>query len=443
MPAHETARPILLSGGIAMKRLLLAWLALAPIACGNTPVPSEDDDPAPEVQYTPVNSLPTAAEAPKGDVEALVKGNNEFALDLYHRLHNRPGNLILSPYSLSAALGMTSAGARGETLKEMTTALHFPEQDRLHPAFATLIRKLNNDGTRPGPELSTANALWGQIGGGFLPDFLRLTTSYYGASLTEVDFARDTEGARKAINAWGERATNGKVPELLNPETLSADTKLVLTNAIHFRGRWATAFKKSDTAEGSFTLASGETVRVPLMHQQAEWLYHENDDFQYVVMPYVGRDVDMILLLPRKHDGLPALEKDLTASRLDAIIGKPRGKSLVKMTLPRFKTTAAFSLKEELGGLGMKCAFSPDHADFSGLNGGRPRLHLEDVVHEALLEIDEKGTKAAASTAVVSRDKGDPPKEVEFRADHPFLFLIRDNRSGTILFLGRITDPTK
>jgi serine protease inhibitor len=426
-----------------MTRWLIALLALVPIACGGSPVPVEDDDPDPEAQYTLVNTLPTGTEAPDSDVEALVKGNNAFAFDLYQRLRDRPGNLILSPYSLSTALGMTSAGARGDTLKEMTVALHFPEQERVHPAFATLIRKLSNDGTRRGPELSTANSLWGQRGGELLPDFVKLNRDCYGAGLSEVDFLDDTDGARKAINAWGQRATNGKVQELLKREAVTRDTKLVLTNAIHFRGRWATAFKKSDTAEGAFTLASGENVRVPLMHQKVECKYSENDELQTVVIPYLGRDVEMILVLPRRHDGLATLETNLTADRIYRIIKKGPWRSLVTLTVPKVKTAGTFSLKAELRGLGMKSAFSPDLADFSGINGGQPRLYLEDVVHDAVLEIDEKGTKAAASTGVVHQDKGDPPEEVTFRADHPFLFLIRERHTGTVLFLGRVTDPTK
>jgi serpin B len=384
----------------------------------------------------PVEEPPNAATP--ADVATLVKGDNAFAFDLYRQLcETNQGNLFLSPYSISGALAMTSAGARGDTLTEMETVLHFPPQDQLHPAFKALIQQMNGDGKKRGYQLSTANALWSQKGYRFLPEFLRLTKDHYGAGLTEVDFVRDTEGARQTINAWAERETQDKIKELFKPGILTVYTRLVLTNAIYFKGDWASPFVKDYTRTAPFTLAGGNNVNVKMMFQEGNFQHHRGDGFEALEMPYAGKDLAMLVLLPKKPDGLPALEKDLTADLLAGIVAKLKT-GRMDVGLPRFKTTTEFRLEKTLEGLGMRQAFGRGAADFSGMNG-EDNLFISAVVHKAFVEVNEEGTEAAAATGVAV-DVSAPPC---FIADHPFLFLIRDTRNGSVLFLGRINDPTK
>jgi serpin B len=383
-------------------------------------------------------ALPAAAEKPQGP-PSIVEGNNAFAFDLYAQVAKKDGNLFFSPYSISAALAMTSAGARNQTLAEMEKALHFPAQERLHPAFATLHREINGDGkAKRAYELRTANKLWGQKGLGFRPEFLKLTADNYGAGLEEVDFVGATEAARLKINGWAEKETNDKIKDLLKPGILTGDTRLVLTNAIYFKGDWQYQFKKDQTREGAFQIGDGKSVKAPMMHQKGNFKFAFLPDLSALELPYSGKDLSMIVLLPHKTDGLPALEKKLNADLVNAVMGRLMPTSRLEVTLPKFKTTSEFSLKEALQALGMKQAFN-NGADLSGLTGS-PDLKIADVVHKAFVDVNEEGTEAAAVTGVVVELKSAPPA---FNADHPFVFLIRDNRNGSVLFLGRIVDPSK
>jgi serpin B len=377
-------------------------------------------------------------DGPKGP-PSIVQGNNDFAFDLYAQLAKKDGNLFFSPYSISAALAMTSAGARNQTLAEMEKALHFPAQERLHPLFAALHKEVNgqNQGKRA-YELRTANKLWGQKGLAFKADFLKLTADSYGAGLEEVDFAGATEAARLKINAWAEKETNDKIKDLLKPGLLTTDTRLVLTNAIYFKGDWQYQFKKDQTREGAFHLAGGKTVKAPLMHQKGAFKFAFLPDLSALELPYSGKDLSMVVLLPHKPDGLADLEKKLNAELFHAALRRLMPEPRLEVTLPKFQTTSEFSLKQALEALGMKQAFSKG-ADLSGLTGA-PDLFISDVVHKAFVDVNEQGTEAAAATGVVVDAKSAPPA---FVADHPFVFLIRDNRNGSVLFLGRLVDPTK
>ncbi len=376
-----------------------------------------------------VPARPAVADAPAKDVKLVVEGNNAFAVDLYHKLRAREGNLFLSPYSISTALAMTYAGARGETAAEMRKVLHFALPDeRLHAAFATLAYDLRPEGC----ELNIANRLWGGAGERFLDSFLELTEDYYGARLEQVDFAGATEAARKTINAWVEKQTRDKIKELLHRGDVDGAI-LVLTNAIYFKGDWASQFKEEATRDASFTLLDGATVQVPMMGQTADFRHARRDGLEVLELPYVGEELSMFVLLPDTHDGLPQLEEALTAVEMSGWLSDLR-KVEMAVFLPRFKTTCRFNLGDELVAMGMPLAFGG--ADFSGMNGGKD-LFISRVIHQAFVDMNEKGTEAAAATAVIMR-KGLPP---EFRADHPFLFLIRDNRSGSILFFGRAMNP--
>jgi len=386
-----------------------------------------------------------AATAPADRVK-VAEGINRFAFDLYAKLKDQEGNLFLSPYSISTALTMTYAGARGQTAQQMAEVLHFPanlvdDPDRLHGAYAASIKELNAGGKERGYELAVANRLWGQKGYGFLPDFLGLLKTHYGAGLEEVDFARATEAARQTINGWVEEQTKDKIKELLKPGVLDTMTRLVLTNAIYFKGQWLREFPKDATRDEDFFLAPEKKVTAPMMNQTGEFGYFGGPDFQALELPYKGEDLSMVVLLPKAKDGLADLEKALSAEKVAEAVAKLR-KQKVMVVLPKFKTTAEFEqLKEPLIALGMKDAFGTD-ADFSGMNGKKD-LFISAVVHKAFVAVDEEGTEAAAATAVVVKLTAlrEPPPI--FRADHPFVFLIRDKRSGAVLFLGRLTDPTR
>jgi serpin B len=381
----------------------------------------------------------SAAPVPPADEAAVVKGNNEFAFNLYARLRDKEGNLFCSPESISTALAMTYAGARGETAEQMAKTLHFTlAQERLHPAFHALIGTLNGGQKKRGFELRLANALWGQQGFDFLPAFLKLTHQNYGAGLREVDFRGNTEATRRTINAWVAKETQEKIKDLLKPGILDTNTRLVLTNAIYFKGDWEQQFKKGLTRVEPFHLSAGKEVKAPLMHQTADFRFLDGGSFQALELPYKGKQLSMVVLLPKKVDGLAELEKNLTAARLTQWLGKLHEQEVI-VTLPKFKATSEFSLGDTLSAMGMPLAFTPGMADFSGMNGSR-NLFIQAVVHKAFVDVNEQGTEAAASTGVAV-GLASAPIRTEFRADHPFVYLIRDTHSGSILFLGRMANP--
>jgi serpin B len=375
---------------------------------------------------------------------ALVKGNNVFAFDLYSQLRSRrEGNLFFSPYSISTALGMTYAGARGKTAEEMAKTLHFSlKPKRLHSAFKGLISDLNGDaGTRP-YRLDVANALWTQKGYPFLRDFVKLVVVDYHAEANLVDFQQPDQ-ARRVINAWVEKKTEDKIKELFKPNTVNKDTRLVLTNAIYFKGAWRYQFPKGATRKEVFRLGKEKTIKdVPLMHLTGKFSHYEGDSFQLLTMPYKGEELEMVVLLPKKVAGLAKFEKKLTAARLEDWRGRTRTQ-LVQITLPRLKVTSEFDLKKVLASMGMPRAFTRQ-ADLSGMTQSK-ELQIQQVVHKAFAEVNEEGTEAAAATGVRGGKKKSArvPRRVIFRADHPFLFLIRHERSGSILFLGRVMNPGK
>jgi serpin B len=381
--------------------------------------------------------------APKNaDVSTVVKGNNEFAFDLYAQLRKGDGNLFFSPSSISTALAMTYVGARGDMAEEMAKTLHFTlPPDKLNPAFADIIKGLNGEGKKRGYQLSVANALWGQAGLNFKEDFLKVTRANYGAGLNEVNFRGNHEGARKEINAWVEKQTNDKIKELLKPGMIDQATRLVLTNAIYFKGDWNSQFKKDQTRDEMFNDGKKVKVKAPMMHQTEKFKYLDADTLQVLEMPYAGKELSMVVLLPKKVGGLADLEKSLTADKLADLLGKVREQTVI-VSLLKFKTTSAFQLEDQLRALGMKKAFQLPDADFSGITS-EIQLYISAVIHKAYVDVNEQGTEAAAATAVVLAGGGPPPMIAEFRADHPFVFLIRDTRNDSVLFMGRIVNPTK
>jgi len=375
----------------------------------------------------------------KTAVSPLVQANTQFALDLYQQIRTEPGNLFFSPYSISTALAMTYAGARGETAVQMAQALRFNlDETALHHAFGQLEAMLNEIEQIGDIQLSVANALWPHVSYEFLPDYLALLENYYGTSVTAVDYAQ-TEAVRQMINQWVEKKTADKIKNLVPPGALDALTRLVLVNAIYFKGNWANQFNPDVTEKQPFRLAAGETVDVPLMRRTTEFGYAERDDLQILALPYTGHDLSMIVLLPREIVGLAALEKKLTPANLARWTDRLWPTEVVVL-FPKFKLTFDVTLNGELQEMGMVDAFSLGRANFSGMDG-TSELYIGVVLHKAFVEVNEEGTEAAAATAVVMVAKSLPQPPPVFRADRPFLFLIRENSTGSILFLGRVVNP--
>ena len=375
--------------------------------------------------------------------EILVQDNSSFAIDLYEKLRASDGNIFFSPYSISTALAMTYAGARGNTEEEMAKTLRFSlDQESLHPAFANIESRLNKLQKAGNVKLSVANSLWPQQGYRLLDEYLSLVKKHYGVSITPVDYKHAREAARKMINKWVEDKTQDKIKDLIQPGVLDALTRLVLVNAIYFKGNWESQFKISRTKDAPFYVTPNKSVQAPIMSQKQKFRYAEIETLQVLELPYVGDELSMIVLLPRKADGLKQLESSLSVENLKR--WKRRiGKREVLVFLPKFKMTSMFRLDKTLVSMGMVDAFNDSKANFAGMDGRPDWLYIGAVLHKAFVDVNEEGTEAAAATAVVMKLSGMPAPPPTFRADHPFVFLIHENRTGNILFMGRVTDPTK
>ncbi|MGA7316654.1 MAG: serpin family protein, partial [Silvibacterium sp.] len=319
--------------------------------------------------------------------------------------------------------------------------LHFTlPPERLHPAMGGLLSDLN--AVHDGYQLRVANALWAQPGYTFLDSFLKVTKNDYGAGFNQVDFKGETEAARLTINRWIEQKTENKIKDLIQPGVLDSMTKLVLTNAIYFKGDWQTQFDKAKTKDEDFHVSPGQTVKTPLMHREGEFNYFNGETFQVLEIPYKSAELSMIIFLPNDMSGLPVLEQALTASNTQKWLRQLGPASKVVVTMPSFKLTQQFELESTLSAMGMPLAFQKG-ADFSGMTGNR-EFFISAAIHKAYVDVNEEGTEAAAATAVVIRPAAarlHPQPTPVFRADHPFVFLIRDHRSGSILFMGRVINP--
>lgn len=373
----------------------------------------------------------------ESDLGVVARGNTTFAIDLYQKLKEAKDNLFFSPYSISTALAMTYAGARGNTERQMARTLHFTLGERqLHPAFASLEARLNAVQEPGDIQLSVANSLWPQIDYIFLEEFISLTKKNYGVLITPVDY-RHTEAARTKINSWVEKKTEEKIKDLIPPPLINALTTLVLVNAIYFKGNWASQFDPSSTEDAPFWLTPAAKIEAPMMTQQQEFRYAESESLQVLELPYVGHDLSMIVLLPEDVNGLAELENSLTTQNLERWVSGLWQREVL-VVLPRFKMSWGFDLSDTLASMGMTDAFG-GNADFSGMDGTKS-LYIDKVIHKAFIDVNEEGTEAAAATAVIMMRCLPPPPAV-FRADHPFVFLIRDNITGSILFLGRVVNP--
>jgi serpin B len=382
------------------------------------------------------------APAQNPDRAAAVAGSNAFATDLYARLRSRPGNLFFSPESISTAFAMAWAGARGQTAAEMAHVFHYTlPPDRLHPAMGALLAAMN--APHDGFELHVADALWAQHDESFLQSYLKLVQSAYGAGLRQVDFKSSPEGVRATINQWVEKETRDRIKDLLPPGSVTPITRLVLTNAIYFKGAWVDPFDKRATRTDPFHVSSSQSVQAPFMHRNAAYRYYDGGTFQALELPYKGNELSMVVLLPSKTDGLSSLENSFNAAAVTRWIEKLQFANKVILSLPRFTMTQQFDLNSSLAAMGMPQAFTAQ-ADFSGMTGQRGFL-ISAAVHKAFVDVNETGTEAAAATgiAMAATAMRQEPPPIIFNADHPFLFMIRDTKSGSILFLGRVVDPTK
>lgn len=400
-------------------------------------------------------------------VQSLVAGQTAFALDLYGQLGTNQGNLFFSPYSISTCLGMVYAGARGETAHEIARTFHFSavptnlpipmSELEKHLNWVRQVKSLNLNITNGNLEtrrensieLDTANGLWAQDDRKFLPSYLDIVEKYFNGAVKRVNFRTNAEPVRNEINAWVSDKTRDKISGLLEPGAIDSSTRMVLVNAIYFKGTWQNQFEKKNTTNAPFTIARNKKVQVPLMNIEGSFHYADVGHLQVLELPYRGEELEnrpqqlsMIVLLPKDVNGLKKLETALNAGSLSNWLAHANQQK-VKVSFPRFKMTEKFKLRETLEVMGMEESFSA-LADFSRMDGRRD-LQISEVIHKAYVDVNEEGTEAAAATAAagIGASLSTKPKPVPvFRADHPFIFLIRDESSGCILFLGRVNDPT-
>jgi serpin B len=417
--------------------VLTAGLFLIP-ACAPVPVQAREAH-----SDLPRDLAPEVADA---DLADLVKGNNDFAFALFPQLSAGDENVFYSPYSISLALAMTYAGANGSTADGMAQALHFllPE-GRLHPAFNRLALELESRSKAEGLDpkqafqLSVANSIWAQMGAHFEQEFLDTLALNYAAGMRLVDYTNDAEAARREINDWVSESTHQKIKNIIPQGALDALTRLVLANAVYFKAAWVHPFEADATQPEPFYLLDGITVDAPMMHEQASLRTMTGAGYRAVELPYAGWQLSMLVLLP-DEGAFDSVEARLSSGVVDEALGALQPGQVI-LSLPKFKYEWSLSMTDGLKALGMRDAFDPQAADFSGMDGRRD-LYITDILHKAYVAVDEAGTEAAAATAViVSPTSIQPAPPIAFTVDRPFFFIIRDNPTGTILFLGRVMNP--
>lgn len=379
--------------------------------------------------------LPAAIQ---GDAAAVVAANNQFATDV---LHKQPaGNSIFSPFSISTALAMLDAGAAGNTDAQLRAALHFTlPGDQAHAAYGALLASLDTGRSYGAYTLATADRLFGQQGFGFVPAYLTTTKTDYHAELMPLDFESAPDASRTTVNQWVASQTDGKIPELFQPGSIDSSTRLVLANAIVFKGNWDNQFDASKTAPGAFHVAGGADVTTPIMHAKIPVSLYAIAGGGIGILPFRGKDISFVVFLPSTPDGLPQLEAQLTGDSISqAIASAGPNSEPIDVALPKFALTQNQGLNELLQSLGVTDAFVPDTADFSGIDGARD-LFVQSAIHDAMITVDEQGAEAAAATGIGVGTASLPPSLI---VDHSFAFAIFDNVTGSILFLGRVQDPT-
>jgi serpin B len=383
-----------------------------------------------------------------GTVKEVAEANNQFAFDLYSDLNKNPvnagKNAFFSPFSISTALALAYEGARGTTADQIQSVFHYPTDNSTRRSeYSTLIGGLNDGNS--GYTLRAANALWAEKTYRFLPEFTSIAQNYYDAKTFNLDFVNQPENSRNTINKWVEDKTNDKIRDLLPGGSITHDTKLVITNAIYFKGTWVKQFAKDETKADKFFVSPGNSVDVQMMQrtdQDAMFNYAETGGMQVLEMPYThssGKELSMVVILPEGNESLASAEGFLSGNGLSDLKSKLSSQR-VMVYFPKFKLETDYNLAGDLKAMGMPLAFSDD-ADFSGMDGTRD-LVISDVVHKAYIDVNEEGTEAAAATGAVFTTKSIFQEPVPvFRADHPFVFFIQDRDTGTILFMGRVINP--
>lgn len=371
-------------------------------------------------------------------VDSLSGAMNGFSFEMYSELGiNSDENVFFSPYSIFVALAMTYEGAHGDTAAQMKNVLGFEQNDEVSLcSFGRIYNLLNIDSEYT---LNTANALWTMKDYPFLEEYLNFVDNYYMGKATDVDFTNPSEAA-EIINSWVEENTGGKIEDMLSSSDISPSTVLILSNAIYFKGLWMTQFDIEDTVDRDFEITPTEIVQVPTMvltGSEESFNYSETDDLQILELPYKGDAVSMIIILP-KENNISSVEQMLNNENLATWMDSMYP-TVVDIYLPKFTHKTEYNLKEMLIAMGMDIAFSPD-ADFSGMNGYGD-LFIEKVLHKAFIEVNEKGTEAAAATTVHILERATPEQPKVFDANHPFIYLIQHKETETILFMGKVVDP--
>jgi len=376
------------------------------------------------------------------DINTTAQGNSKFAFELYNNLiDEKPNeNLFFSPFSISAALAMTYAGARNETQSEMSKTLHFSlDQTKIHSDFNYLLKNISHQDDST--QLYIANSLWAQKDYVFLEDYFNLVKAKYNAGIENVDFidSAEREKNRIKINEWVERKTNDKIKEIINQGMLSSQSRLVLVNAIYFLGKWNTPFNKEQTGKGIFHSRSKNDIESFFMNNTLSLKYFEDKTLQTIEIPYKTNKFSMIIILPKSDSDIDAIEKSINYDKYVQILGSLKNET-VELSIPKFKTTCELSLENTLQKLGMPISFS-NLADFSGMTGHKD-LKIDLVIHKAYIDNTEEGTEAAAATAVIMKTMSMQPMQNKiFKADHPFLFVIKEAETGSILFMGKVINP--
>ncbi len=387
---------------------------------------------------------PAEGKAPM--ISPIVASSNGLTFDLFAHLGQKPGNLAFSPVSIAAALSMTWLGARGETAAQMQGVLHLAgTPDEIQAATGQLMAAL----AAPGQQvtLRIANRLFADEGAAIDPHFIELTRTIFGAPLEPLDFRHDAEAARVHINAWIAGVTNDRIKDLLGPSSIRPSTRLVLANAVYFLADWMHPFVATRTAPAPFHVNGKDAHDVATMHEQGQFAHAHLEGVALIDLPYQGGDWVMTIVLPDAVDGLDAVERRLSLATFTTWLSA-LAPTQVDLALPKVRIDPAspIELSPVLAAMGMPLAFDATRADFSGITGrGKERLVISDVFHKAFVAIDEKGTEAAAATGVVFAPTGMrlPAPSIPFKADHPYLFFLRQRSSGMILFAGRVSDPSR
>lgn len=387
-------------------------------------------------------------------IQQVINANNQFAFDLYSILaKSEDGNIFYSPYSISAALAMTNEGAKGETSDEIKSVFHFPDFDILRPNFAAIYNNINKKNEVY--ELRTGNALWAQYDYDFLENYINNVERYYGGKVANLDFVTETEKSRQTINAFIEEQTNNRIKDLIPEGMLDPLTRLVITNAIYFKGLWKWEFDESNTREHDFKITPDNIVKTPMMYMEPEDItfnYADLEKLRILELPYKGEKISMLILLPKQGEEYDFMtgetivfnytlnDIELSFEKFNEYKAQMRETELDSILLPKFEFDTKYFMKDTLSVMGMPTAFS-NNADFSGMDGTR-NLYISQVIHQAFVKVDEKGTEAAAATAVIMRLTAAMPRK-DFKANHPFIFIIQEIETGNILFMGKINDPTQ